>query len=417
MDVRKKTSPLFAHDHMNGTGMNKAIKTFIVAGARPNFMKIAPIWRAITKYHNLFCPILIHTGQHYDYNMSDSFFTDLDLPNPHYFLGVGSGTHSVQTAKIMVEFEKALLTEQPEVLIVVGDVNSTLACALVACKTRYCDENNNFCTSFVKENHRPLIVHVEAGLRSYDRTMPEEINRILTDAISDILFTPSSDADENLKIEGINPKKIICVGNIMIDALEFMRQKINNLVLEKYIANNKDFGLITLHRPSNVDDRKTLETIIKRLLEISKKINLVFPVHPRTKKQLELYGSYKLLSSTSNIIILEPLSYLEFMKLLFDCKFVLTDSGGLQEETTYLGIPCLTLRSNTERPVTVLQGTNELVTVNDLEHKVERILIGNWKKGSIPKYWDGKTAERIISALIEGVQKMHKITSLNSEDV
>jgi UDP-N-acetylglucosamine 2-epimerase (non-hydrolysing) len=235
--------------------------------------------------------------------------------------------------------------------------------------------------------------------------MPEEINRILTDAISDILFTPSLDGDENLKREGFPPERIKFVGNVMIDTLEIMRQKIEIYTLKQYLKDNEDFGLITLHRPSNVDNNEILESIVNNLLDISKKIHLIFPVHPRTKKQLELHGYYNLLDNGSNINITEPLSYLGFMKLLFSCKFVLTDSGGLQEETTYLGIPCLTLRANTERPITVLQGTNELVTVDDLKYKVEQILMGNSKKGSIPKYWDGKTADRIISALIEEVQK------------
>ena len=350
--------------------MKKVIKTFLIVGARPNFMKIAPLLRLMKIHSDKLCPIVIHTGQHYDFNMSDSFFIDLNMPKPDYFLGVGSGTHAEQTARIMMEFEKILLKEQPEILIVVGDVNSTLACVLVASKIIYSCENSGFQIPFVNRNKRPVIVHVEAGLRSFDRTMPEEVNRIVTDSLSDMLFTSESDANDNLKTEGISEDKIHYVGNVMIDALEIMRTEINKCTItEKIELAHVDYGVITLHRPSNVDNAENLRNIVQSVLEISKKINLVFPIHPRTKKQLEDNALFNLLKSEKSIKLLEPLSYKEFMKLLFKSKFVITDSGGLQEETTYLGIPCITLRSNTERPITVSCGTNELIDISNLKIK------------------------------------------------
>ncbi len=271
----------------------------------------------------------------------------------------------------------------------------------MASKARYAAGSSEFKHPFVILNGRPLIVHVEAGLRSFDRTMPEEVNRIVTDALSDVLFTPSPDADQNLRREGIGKTRISYVGNIMIDALEFMRPKITAFsssdILE-FMA--EDYGLITIHRPSNTDNTERLKNIVKILLDVSENINLVFPVHPRTKKQLEGSGLYQLLSSRRSIKLLEPQSYLSFMKLLFNCKFALTDSGGLQEETTYLRKPCLTLRPNTERPITIYEGTNELVDVTDVYDAVDKIISGRWKKGSIPGYWDGRSAGRIIEKLL-----------------
>jgi len=386
--------------------MNEKIRIFLVAGARPNFMKIAPLFRAIQMNSDSLYPIIIHTGQHYDFNMSDSFFIDLKMPKPDYFLGVGSGTHAQQTARIMIEFEKVLLEEQPDILIVVGDVNSTLACSIVASKIEYL--NNNKChIPFVTRNKRPLIVHVEAGLRSFDRTMPEEINRIVTDSLSDILFTTSDDADDNLINEGISQEKIYCVGNVMIDTLETMKSDIHQCTITTQIGLvNVDYGVVTLHRPSNVDSLENLRDIMQVLSAISNKINLVFPIHPRTRKQLEKNSLSIPLKSNNRIKLIEPLSYKEFMKLLFESKFVITDSGGLQEETTYLGIPCLTLRPNTERPITITQGTNELVDLSDMEEKVNLIMEGNWKNGSVPENWDGKTAHRIVSILLGQITTM-----------
>ncbi|RJO60870.1 UDP-N-acetylglucosamine 2-epimerase (non-hydrolyzing) [candidate division WS5 bacterium] len=375
------------------------MKIFIVAGARPNFMKIAPLLREIIKGSDNLCPIIIHTGQHYDYNMSDSFFIDLNIARPDYFLGIGSGTHAEQTAKIMIEFEKVLRKEQPEILLVVGDVNSTLACALVASKTVYTN-TDNMNISFVRRYKRPVIVHVEAGLRSFDRTMPEEINRIITDSLSDMLFTSESIANDNLRQEGIGKEKIYYVGNVMIDALEMMKDKIEQCpIIDEIGLNNTDYGVLTMHRPSNVDNTGILKDIVQKLLEISERITLVFPVHPRTRKNLDETGLFKSLMAGNRILILDPLPYKDFMKLMFNSKFAITDSGGLQEETTYLGIPCLTLRPNTERPVTVSQGTNLLVNLDNLVGMVDQILNGKWKKGIIPEYWDGQTAQRIVSIL------------------
>jgi UDP-N-acetylglucosamine 2-epimerase (non-hydrolysing) len=311
------------------------------------------------------------------------FFEDLDLPEPHYFLGVGSGTHAEQTAKIMIEFEKVLLKEEPDLVIVFGDVNSTLACSVTAKK---------------------LLIptaHVEAGLRSFDMTMPEEINRKLTDAISDLLFTPSMDGNRNLVREGVSADKIHFVGNIMIDSLIRILNQITELdedrVLSEFGLEKGHYVLVTLHRPSNVDQKETLWKILLFLSALSSRIPIIFPVHPRTKKNMDGFGVNG--SLRQNFKIIEPLRYREFIALEKRPQFVLTDSGGIQEETTYLNVPCLTLRPNTERPVTIIEGTNELVTIDQLEKKADLILTGSWKKGRIPELWDGKTAERVVSVL------------------
>jgi UDP-N-acetylglucosamine 2-epimerase (non-hydrolysing) len=289
------------------------------------------------------------------------------------------------------------LSERPDLLLVAGDVNSSLACALVASKIDY-GGGDMVC-------RRPLIGHVEAGLRSFDRTMPEEVNRIIADSLSDILFTPSPDANENLLREGNSASKIAYVGNIMIDTLEFMRPKIDKFRFGEVEDIYGDFGLVTLHRPSNVDETKALSAIVSILIDISAKVNLVFPIHPRTKKQLDAAGLYGKLCARKSLLLLEPLSYLKFMKLLFSCKFVLTDSGGIQEESTYLRKPCLTLRPNTERPITISVGTNELVNLVSLERSVEKILNGYWKEGSLPELWDGNTANRIVRKTLEFLDK------------
>jgi UDP-N-acetylglucosamine 2-epimerase (non-hydrolysing) len=359
------------------------IKVVLVAGARPNFMKIAPLWWEINRFLSRFTPILLHTGQHYDYEMSKVFFEDLDLPEPDYFLGVGSGTHAEQTARIMMEFEKVLLRDRPDLVIVVGDVNSTLACSVTAKKLLI------------------PIAHVEAGLRSFDMTMPEEINRKLTDAISDLLFTPSTDGNRNLALEGVSPDKIHFVGNIMIDSLVRVLNRITerdeDRVLSEFGLERGHYVLVTLHRPSNVDQGETLWKILHFLSSLSAKIPVVFPVHPRTRKNMDGFGVSG--SPRQNLKIVEPLRYREFIALEKRPQFVLTDSGGIQEETTYLNVPCLTLRPNTERPVTLVEGTNELVTIDQLDEKTDLILAGRWKRGKIPELWDGKTGQRIIEIL------------------
>ena len=394
---------------------DQTIKWILVSAARPNFMKIAPLIRAIRAHNNQnrtrISPFLVHTGQHYDANMSDSFFKDLNLPRPDIYLGVGSGTHAEQTGKVLIGFEKVLFKEQPDLVIVVGDVNSTLACALAAVKL-----------------HIP-VAHVEAGLRSFDRKMPEEINRILTDAVSDYLFTPIQEADENLIREGISLEKIFLVGDIMVDSLLFnLEQAKETNILERLSLRQKsyndaclmteDYCLLTLHRPSNVDHIESLARIVQGLLMVSSRIPIIFPIHPRTRKQIkkfgmessfEFYNSTKLASKDyydgsqlkAKIHCFEPLNYLKFLNLMAHAKVVLTDSGGIQEETTVLGIPCLTLRENTERPITVSQGTNVLVW-NDNKKMIDeatKILNGKGKKGSCPQFWDGKVAERIVAIL------------------
>ena len=360
--------------------MNK-IKVDLVAAARPNFMKIAPLFHELNK-HDKFEVRFIHAGQHYDYNMSQAFLNDLKLPEPYVHLGVGSGTHGEQTGKCLIEYEKVLLADPPDWVVVAGDVNATLACALAARKLNI------------------KVAHLEAGLRSFDWTMPEEINRILTDQISDVLWTHSPEADENLIREGIDPARISRVGNTMIDSLVMLRDKIENTQYWKTLnLKPKNYGLLTLHRPSNVDHASNLEFIVDTLIKTSHMIPLVFPVHPRTKQRLKRFGMWDKLESCQNINLLDPLPYIDFMSLVFNCCFAITDSGGLQEETTYLGIPCLTMRENTERPVTVSQGTNYLTTFEQLGIRIKEILDGKWHKGVRPEFWDGKTAKRIAHDL------------------
>lgn len=361
------------------------LKILNIVGARPNFMKIAPIVREMRQRENNFLPLLVHTGQHYDAAMSDSFFCDLGIPKPDFHLEVGSASHAVQTAKIMTAFEPIVLQEKPDWVLVVGDVNSTIACALVCAKLG------------VK------VAHVEAGLRSRDKTMPEEINRILTDAISDLLLTTSQDADENLKAEGVAPEKIKFVGNVMIDSLFYNLEKAKNLkVREKLDLAGKDYAVLTLHRPSNVDEKEVFSGLLDALCEISQKIPIIFPVHPRTRANIEKFGFAELIEN-SNIKLIEPLGYLDFMNLYSQSKLVLTDSGGLQEETTALGIPCLTLRENTERPITIELGTNILVGTNPekIKQAAHSILESNSKIDKlIPPLWDGHSAERICNAIL-----------------
>ncbi|MGH9503939.1 MAG: non-hydrolyzing UDP-N-acetylglucosamine 2-epimerase [Terriglobales bacterium] len=345
-----------------------------VVGARPNLMKVAPVMGALKHYSSV-KQTLIHTGQHYDTNMSDVFFQQLDIPAPDLNLGVGSGSHARQTADIMTRFESVVLERKPDMVLVYGDVNSTVAAALVCSKLE------------------TPVGHVEAGLRSRDRSMPEEVNRLVTDQLSDLLFTPSADGNENLEREGISPSKIHLVGNVMIDSLVrllpvAMAQKMNGLP-ERYV-------LVTLHRAANVDDDQTLKGILEFLLELNGQLQVVFPVHPRTRKRIADFGF-----DASQLDLREPLPYIEFLALQSRATVVVTDSGGIQEETTYLRVPCLTLRNNTERPVTVTLGTNTLVGQNGttLGTELARILEGKSKQGSVPPLWDGHAGERIAEVL------------------
>jgi UDP-N-acetylglucosamine 2-epimerase (non-hydrolysing) len=363
------------------------LKVINVVGARPNFMKVAPIVAAMKKRPDTFLPLVVHTGQHYDAAMSDSFFRDLDLPHPDVHLGVGSGSHAAQTAAVMERFEPVVLREKPDWVLVVGDVNSTIACALVCVKLG------------VK------VAHVEAGLRSRDRTMPEEINRLLTDQIADLLFTPSHDADENLITEGIPRERICFVGNIMIDSLQRNLEVARALPTQQQLGlNGIDYALLTLHRPSNVDARDSFERILAALETIAAKLPIVFPVHPRTRKTIGELGLSDRVESIKDLRIIEPLGYLDFLNLSSGARLVLTDSGGIQEETTALGIPCLTLRENTERPITVEMGTNVVVGTDTTKiiAAANATLNGSAKKAlTQPPLWDGHTSERILDALID----------------
>jgi UDP-N-acetylglucosamine 2-epimerase (non-hydrolysing) len=324
----------------------------------------------------------VHTGQHYDFNMSDAFFRDLGLPVPAHNLGVGSGSHAEQTGGVMIAYEKICMASRPDVIVVVGDVNSTAACAMVGTKLWI------------------PVVHLEAGLRSRDRRMPEEINRLVTDAIADVLWTPSIDADENLRGEGIAEDKITMIGNIMIDSFELLRGKIeSSKSRDEHGLRERDFAVVTLHRPSNVDDNGSLTTIVEGLTKVSKHTPLAFVVHPRTRKNLARFGLYERMAENPDIVLVDPLPYIDFMGLATQARFVITDSGGLQEETTYLGIPCLTLRENTERPITITQGTNRLVKPGELLEAVEAILSGDWSTGSRPAFWDGNAAQRATEDL------------------
>jgi UDP-N-acetylglucosamine 2-epimerase (non-hydrolysing) len=345
-----------------------------VVGARPNLMKVAPVLSALKQYPKI-KQTLIHTGQHYDSNMSDVFFQQLEIPAPDVNLGVGSGSHARQTAEIMTRFEPVVLERKPDVVLVYGDINSTAAAALVCSKLQI------------------QVGHVEAGLRSFDRTMPEEINRLVTDQLADVLFTPSEDGDKNLEHEGIPASRVHRVGNVMIDSLVrllpvAMEKKLNGLP-DRYI-------LVTLHRPANVDDDRALKVILGYLLELNSQVKVVFPVHPRTRQRIADFGI-----DASNLDLRQPLPYIEFLSLQRRATAVVTDSGGIQEETTYLKVPCLTLRSNTERPITVTMGTNILVGQDGATLRVElnKILEGKAKQGTVPPLWEGRAGQRIAEIL------------------
>lgn len=365
------------------------MKIISVVGARPNFMKVAPIHKAFKKVSNLdsnISHLICHTGQHYDEKMSKVFFDDLELPKPDFYLGVGSGSHAEQTARVMIEFEKILLQEKPDLVLVVGDVNSTIACTLTAAKLHI------------------KTVHVEAGLRSFDMKMPEEVNRVLTDRISDYLFVTEKSGLQNLKNEGVGDNKVFFVGNVMIDSLVHYLPKVEESnILDQFDITNQGFVLVTLHRPSNVDEPTQLKKLFAVLNELAEKRKVIFPIHPRTENNLDKFSLIDTLHK--NIILTDPIGYIDFIALIKNAELIMTDSGGIQEESTFLGTQCITLRDSTERPITVEVGTNQLLG-NNLELAKERaleILEGKIKKGSIPELWDGSAAQRIVEILVKNI--------------
>jgi UDP-N-acetylglucosamine 2-epimerase (non-hydrolysing) len=361
------------------------MKIIQVVGARPNFMKVASLHRAFLNYPDV-QSLILHTGQHSDPNMSEVFLNQLNLPRPDFFLGVSGGSHLQMMEAIMSEFEKVLDTEKPDLVLVVGDVNSTYACGITASKMKY-----------------PL-AHVEAGLRSFDKTMPEEVNRIAVDHVSDFLFTTEPSARKNLLTEQIPESRIHFVGNCMIDSLIYYLPRIkHNKIIGQIVNCESPYVLMTMHRPSNVDTMEGLDNILKICQSVSEKIKIVFPVHPRTRSKMDSFGLWPKFNAIDNLMLTEPLGYLEFLGLMKESTAVFTDSGGIQEETTYLKIPCLTFRKTTERPVTIEIGSNVMITDFDIHqtlNHLDQIIEGQWKKSSIPELWDGHAAERITKILV-----------------
>ena len=382
-----RTNPDFVNIVQPSSMTSKPLKLLFIAGARPNFMKIAPLIRAVEAHNNKNDPAsaplsyrLVHTGQHYDEKMSEVFFRELGIPKPDVNLDVGSGSHAAQTANIMTRFEPVLIEQRPDWVVVVGDVNSTLACTLVASKLGI------------------KVAHVEAGLRSFDREMPEEINRLVTDSIADLLLTPSSDGDANLIREGVPPSKIVCVGNIMIDAVVANLPKSReSQILRSLGLSPQTYAFVTLHRPSNVDQEQSLRPIMDALETLSRDFPVVFPMHPRTRKMCAQYGIN--LDNHPRLHAIDPVGYHDSLHLTENARLIVTDSGGLQEESTYFRTPCLTLRPNTERPVTVSVGSNKLSNVNSLAHDLTNLLARPIRFGAIPDLWDGQSASRILAAL------------------
>jgi UDP-N-acetylglucosamine 2-epimerase (non-hydrolysing) len=362
------------------------MKIISVVGARPNFMKVAPLHRAFQARGEALESLIVHTGQHYDEQMSDVFFEQLELPRPDRYLGVGSASHAQQTARVMTAFEEVVEEEQPDLVLVVGDVNSTVACSLVATKM-----------------HIP-VAHVEAGLRSGDRSMPEEINRLVTDTVADLLFVTENDGVENLRAEGVPDSKIFFVGNVMIDSLVFFRDKAAETgIVEDLGLSASRYGVMTMHRPSNVDNEEGLRALVETIDRVTNTVPLVFPMHPRTRNRFGEFGLKPAIDEFDDLIVTEPLGYLEFLRLMEKSGVVITDSGGIQEETTFLQVPCLTLRDNTERPITITEGTNELLPLEPdrVGRRVKQIMAGDEPSGQVPDRWDGKAAERIATH-IEG---------------
>lgn len=363
--------------------MANKIRIHLIAGARPNFMKVGPLFHALAKT-NWADPVLVHTGQHYSAEMSDVFLHDLGLPQPHFHLKASGKTHAEQTSAVLLAYEALCVQNTPDWVVVVGDINSTIAATLAA-----------------KKLNLP-VAHLEAGLRSGDRTMPEEINRLLVDAVADLLWTPSADADANLLREGVAPERIACVGNIMIDAYCMLQERISEAgTVDKLNLVPMSYAVVTMHRPVNVDSQENLSLVVEQLIRLSARIPVVFPIHPRTRARLESYGLMQKLAG-QRIRLLEPLGYIEFMNLVSNCRFVVTDSGGIQEETSYLGVPCLTARESTERPITLALGSNQLIPISGIEQAAQTILESAELRirTTIP-LWDGHTADRVVESLFQ----------------